>query len=383
MSLFFHGTEIEDAYYHGTKLDYIYYHGTMIYEATVYVAKPTLSGSFTFDNTAKTPTITGYDASAMTQSGTTSATAAGTYSITYTLREGYAWADESTAPVTLTWTIAKRTLAIPTLSNTSFTWAVSKTFTPTVIGFNSAYEMQGGTASSTSAGNYNVIWALRYPDSTTWSDGTTGTKSATWSVAKLTLAVPTLSGTTSFAFIEGTTRSVSVSGFNSTYETQSGTTSTAALGTHTVTWALRYPANTQWAGGTVTNKSASWYITWVNGTSHYSNDLYNRGWYSSGSLEFQYGNPTWGADSFTFSNLGSGVSTCTAGSYAGKTFHAIVYSADYTVTLVECPEGNYNRRTLTSISKPNWQEISAAHNTEWPRFGLASQGYSVQRIWIT
>ena len=90
MSLYFHGTEIEDAYYHGTKLDYIYYHGTMVYEATIYVPKPTLSGTFTFDDTAKAPTITNYDSSAMIQSGTTSATAAGTYTITYTLRAGYA-----------------------------------------------------------------------------------------------------------------------------------------------------------------------------------------------------------------------------------------------------------------------------------------------------
>lgn len=381
MSLYFHGTEIEDAYYHSTKLDYIYYHGTMVYEATIYVPKPTLSGAFTFDNTAKAPTITNYDSSAMIQSGTTSATAAGTYTITYTLRAGYAWQDETTAPVTLTWSIAKRVLSVPTLTNTSYTWAVSKTFAPTVNGFNSAYETQSGTASSTDAGSFSVSWALRYPASTQWTDGTTGTKSASWSVAKLKLTKPSLSGTTSFAFIEGTTRSVSVANYNSTYETQSGTTSTAAQGSYTVTWALRYNTNTTWTDGTTANVSASWTITWVNGTSHYLSDLYNKGWYSANSLEFQYG-VTWNADTYTISNAGGGTSSNTAASYTNKTFHVIINSSGV-IRVTEVAANSYSARTLVEVTAPQWQEISAAHNTDFPRFGITGSNYSVQRIWIT
>lgn len=386
MSLFFHGTEIEDAYYHGTKLDYIYYHGTMIYEATVYVAKPTLSGSFTFDNTAKTPTITGYDASAMTQSGTTSATVAGTYTATYTLKRGYAWADGSTAPVNLTWSIAKRSLTVPSLSNTSYTWAVSKTFAPTVNGFNSTYESQGGTASSTSAGTFTVTWSLRYPDSTTWSDGTTGTKSATWSVSKLSLAAPSISSSRSFAFIEGTTRSVTISGYNSTYETQSGTTSTSALGSYTITWALRYPANTQWSDGSITNKSASWAINWVNGTSHYSNDLYNRGWYANG-LSFRYGQPTWNADNFELNQDW----VRTASTYTGKTFHATIRVTDGTrdVSVLDLQENWQSVTAQTFSVGTTFMDIATAHSqyADGRYFGVrnAASNYSTvfQRIWIT
>ena len=381
MSLYFHGTEIEDAYYHGTKLDYIYCHGTMVYEATIYVPKPTLSGAFTFDNTAKAPTITNYDSSAMIQSGTTSATAAGTYTITYTLRAGYAWQDETTAPVTLTWSIAKRVLSVPTLTNTSYTWAVSRTFAPTVNGFNSTYETQSGTASSTNAGSYSVSWALRYPASTQWADGTTGTKSASWSVAKLKLTKPSLTGTTSFAFIEGTTRSVSVANYNSTYETQSGTTSTAAQGSYTITWALRYNTNTTWTDGTTANVTASWSITWVNGTSHYLSDLYNKGWYSANSLEFQYG-VTWNADTYTISNAGGGTSSNTAASYTNKTFHVIINSSGV-IRVTEVAANSYSARTLVEVNAPQWQEISAAHNTDFPRFGITGGNYSVQRIWIT
>lgn len=319
----------------------------------------------------------------MIQSGTTSATAAGTYTITYTLRAGYAWQDQSTAPVTLTWSIAKRVLSVPTLTNTSYTWAVSRTFAPTVNGFNSTYETQSGTASSTNAGSYSVSWALSYPASTTWGDGTTGTKSASWSVAKLKLTKPSLSGTTSFAFIEGTTRSVSVANYNSTYETQSGTTSTAAQGSYTVTWALRYNTNTTWTDGTTANVSASWSITWVNGTSHYLSDLYNKGWYSANSLEFQYG-VTWDSDCISINNPGGGTSINTAASYGG-TFHAVVYKASGDVRLVEVAANSYAPRTIATITAPNWQEVSGTHITsDFPRFGIsAGASYKVQRIWIT
>lgn len=386
MSLYFHGTEIEDAYYHGTKLDYIYYHGTMVYEATIYVPKPTLSGAFTFDNTAKAPTITNYDSSAMIQSGTTSATAAGTYTITYTLRAGYAWQDQSTAPVTLTWSIAKRVLSVPTLTNTSYTWAVSRTFAPTVNGFNSTYETQSGTASSTNSGSFSVSWALRYPASTQWADGTTGTKSASWSVAKLKLTKPSLSGTTSFAFIEGTTRSVSVANFNSTYETQSGTTSTAAQGSYTITWALRYNTNTTWTDGTTANVTASWSITWVNGTSHYSNDLYNKGWYNNG-LAFRYGQPTWNADNFELNQDWMR----TASTYTGKTFHATIRVTDGTrdVSVLDLLD-NWQSVTAGTFSvSTTFIDISTPHSqyADGRYFGIrnAATNYNTvfQRIWIT
>ena len=396
----YHGTEIEDAYYHDTKLDYIYYHGTMVYEATVYVAKPTVaSGSFTFDNTAKTLAVNGYNSNAMTQSGTTSATVAGTYTATYTLKRGYAWADGSTAPVNLTWLIAKRSLTVPSLSNTSYTWAVSKTFAPTVNGFNSTYESQGGTASSTSAGTFTVTWSLRYPDSTTWSDGTTGTKSATWSVSKLSLAAPSISSSRSFAFIEGTTRYVTISGYNSTYETQSGTTSTSALGSYTITWALRYPANTQWSDGSITNKSASWAINWVNGTSHYSNDIYNRGW-SSGHIAIQSGaSVTYGNETITVNSDGTRTAVFVADYAITGTFHVEVYVPSGNVGnayLVETESAStfsgttWQDGTGYTNTKGSWVEIYGAHKTSRQYFGArvgqtlnGSNGSQIRRIWVT
>lgn len=403
MSLIFHGTQVEKVIYHNTELDYVYYHGQLVYESTRYVAKPTLSGSFTFDNTPKTPTITGYNSAAMVQSGTTSATAAGSYSVTYTLRSGYAWTDGTTTPVTLTWSIAKRVLTAPTLTNTSFTWATGRTFAPTVNNFNSAYMVQSGTASSTNAGSFTVTWALRYPASTTWSDGTTANKSATWSVAKLSLAVPTLSGT-SFAFIEGTTRTVTVSGFNSTYETQTGTTSAAALNTYSVSWSLRYPANSQWADGTTGTKTKTWSIVWVNGTSHYAADLYNKGWYKADSLQFtDYSTATSGVVSWNSDHLAIQFTKLrTAELHYNKTFHAIVKAEvvkGNPPLPAECDIKAFSDSWASSTlldaqAGTSYAEISALNdianryaglqNASSPSSGFANQHrLAIQRIWIT
>lgn len=376
-----------------------------------FVAKPTVTGAYTFDNASKSAVINGYDAKAMTISGTQTATSAGTYSLTFTLNKGYMWSDKTKDPVTRSWSITKRSITIPALTNGSHTWAVNRTFAPTISGVNTTYVSQSGTTSSVNAGSWTITWTLRFPNDTVWTDNTTGNKTATWSVAKLTLAVPTISSAKSFSFIEGTTRSITVSGFNGTYETQSGTTSTSALGTYTLTWALRYPANTQWSGGTTTNKTASWSIVWTNGTSHYNNDLYNRGWYKADSIQF--GNWTdsapyvlnWNADNFTFY---SGKIRL-AQDWEGKTFHVLAKavtiqgSPTYPVTfkLLQVKSDTWGAGTglndttaKVSIDTSSYVEAYGPHNSaSYRRFGFANSytstttaarvAYAIQRIWLT
>lgn len=408
MALIVHGTEIDKVVYHGTELDYVYYHGVMVYEATVYVPKPTLSGAFTFDNTAKAPTISGYDADAMTQTGTASATSAGTYTITWTLNEGYAWADGTTDPYSLTWSIAKRSITIPSLTNTSYTWAVSSTFAPTINNVNTSYVNQSGTVSSTNAGSWTVTWSLKYPNDTTWSDGTTANKTGSWSVAKRSMTIPSISSAKSFSFIEGTTRSITVANFNSTYETQSGTTSTAALGTYTLTWALRYPANTQWSDGTTANKTASWSIVWTNGTSHYNADLYNRGWYKANSLQFadrfsSAGTLEWNSDHFAI--LAKYVKTTDW--FQNKTVHflakavTVLGSPSYPVTFyiydfkTGSDFGHTTNGSFATLNTDQYREYSGTNSmTSERHLGTANSSSNgsgvstqyktaIQRIWVT
>ena len=387
MPLIINGTEIEHVIFKAPginqELDEVYANATKVFVSTVFVAKPTVSGSFTFDNSEKSPTITGYDASAMTQSGTTSATAAGTYTVTYTPKAGYAWTDGTTSAVSLTWSIAKRSITIPSISNTTKTYNGGSQ-APTISNVNSTYVTQSGTATATNAGSYTVTWALKYPASTTWTDGTTSNKTGSWSIGKLAVTIPSISNTTTFPYVQGATHSVTVANMNATYVNQSGSTSAtdgANPTTYTITWSLKDTSNTKWKDGTTTNKTATWGTVWVNGTSHYSNDLYNKGWYSANSLEFQYG-VTWNADTYTISNAGGGTSSNTAASYTNKTFHVIINSSGV-IRVTEVAANSYSARTLVEVNAPQWQEISAAHNTDFPRFGITGSNYSVQRIWIT
>lgn len=189
MPLYYKGTKIENVYYKGTKLDKVYYKGTLIYESTIYIAKPTVSGSYTFDTKSHSAAVSNYNSAGCTQSGTASATSSGTYKLTYTLKPGYAWADGSTGTLTYTWTIAKRKLTkTPSLSATSFTWAQGTKHTVTVNNLDSTYVSQSGTLTQTDGASnmnksYTVTWSLKYPKDTTWSDGTTANKTATWKVA--------------------------------------------------------------------------------------------------------------------------------------------------------------------------------------------------------
>ena len=72
-------------------------------EDVKYVAVPKTT-NFTYNGTNRTGVAAG---TGYTLSGTVTAANAGTYRVTATLASGYAWNNSSTAPVTLTWSIAK------------------------------------------------------------------------------------------------------------------------------------------------------------------------------------------------------------------------------------------------------------------------------------
>lgn len=474
MPLRVNGVEIEHVIFKAPginqEIDQLYANSTLVFESTIYVAKPTISGSYTFDNAAKSPTITGYDSAAMTKSGTESATAAGTYTVTFTLKKGYAWTDGTTAAVSLNWTIAKRSITIPSISNTSktfntaaqsptisnvtsgyvtqsgtssatnagnytVTWALkypastqwtdkttanktgswsiakrsitipslsntSKTYntnnqSPTISGVTSGYVTQSGTTTAKTVGTYTVTWALDYPTNTTWSDGKTANKTANWTIGRMSITVPSLSGTTSFTFVQGNTHSVTVANRNATWVNQSGDTSVTdgASGpvTKTITWTLVDTANTQWSGGGTGNKTATWKTVWTNGTSHYTNDLYNNGWYKTGVLSFPNGDATWNADHF-YTNV-INLNFCTAGDQTG-TFHASVKitskdsASVYTVDVRSGSNNGYTNQKAFTANNSTYIEVSATHGSgsNYTRFGIRTGnalGLCVERVWMT
>ena len=73
------------------------------------IAVPKQSGTLTYNGSAQSPSWSNYDASKMTMGGTTSGTNAGSYTTTFTLNDGFKWADGTTGTKSVIWKIGKAT----------------------------------------------------------------------------------------------------------------------------------------------------------------------------------------------------------------------------------------------------------------------------------
>lgn len=81
---------------------------------------PSQSGTITYDGTEKTATFSNYDATKMSVTGN-KATNAGTYTAVFTILDTsmYQWADGTTAPKEVSWSISKASSAITLSADTA------------------------------------------------------------------------------------------------------------------------------------------------------------------------------------------------------------------------------------------------------------------------
>ena len=138
--------------------------------------------SFTYTGAAQVPTFT-YDSNYVTISGDSAAkTAVGTYTVTFTLKNttNTKWVDNTTAAKSIVWSIGRASINVPTVSGTK-TYNGSEQ-TVTLSGYDSAKMTLGGTQKATNAGTYTVT--ATPTASYQWSDGSTGAKNISWSIAK-------------------------------------------------------------------------------------------------------------------------------------------------------------------------------------------------------
>ena len=132
--------------------------------------------------------IIDYDSDYITQSGTVSATAKGSYTVTYALNDksNYIWQDGTTADKAYTWTISSEQIKIPTLSASfEYDGNVKIIATSDITDFDSdTMEMvaDSSTISATDAGTYYIVIALKDSTNYEWSDGTTETKTLSWTI---------------------------------------------------------------------------------------------------------------------------------------------------------------------------------------------------------
>lgn len=143
---------------------------------------PTQSGTLTYNGESQSVALNNYDSGKMTLGGKLEAIDAGTYSATVTPKANYQWSDGSTTAKTVSWTIGRASLTIPSQSE-SLTYNGSAQ-SVILSNYDSNKMTLGDTASAANAGTYTATVTLKDTTNYQWSDGTTEDKSISWSIAK-------------------------------------------------------------------------------------------------------------------------------------------------------------------------------------------------------
>ncbi len=210
------------------------------------VAVPTAASSLVYDGTEKTGVAggTGY-----TLSGTTTATAAGSYTATATLAANYVWSDDSTDAKSIEWSIGKATVAVTAEAKIQVygTEAVALTYT--------AGDLVAGNSFSGSlareAGDNVGTYAITQGTLSAGDNYTINFTGANYTITAIKIAVPTA---VSGLIYNGTEQTGVAAG---TGYTLSGNTATAA-GSYTATATLE--ANYAWSDDSTAAKTITWSI---------------------------------------------------------------------------------------------------------------------------
>ena len=217
---------------------------------TIHVV-PTQNGTLTYNGSAQSPAWNSYNPDIMTLDGVTSGTDVGTYTATFTPKDGYFWEDGGTDAKSVTWVIVKATVSLPT-QNGTLTYNGSAQ-SPTWNNYDAAKLTIGGTTSGTNAGTYNATFT---PTSNyQWNDGTVGAKTVTWVIAKAMITLPTQSNTLTY---NGNAQSPTWNNYDTAKLTINGTTSGKNAGSYNVSFTPT--KNYQWNDGTTGAKTATWII---------------------------------------------------------------------------------------------------------------------------
>lgn len=227
------------------------------------VTVPTVTGTtYTYDGTAQGPTISSYDTDEVTLSGNATATNVGTYTVILSLTSitNYVWSDTTTAPKATNWSIIPATVAVPSLTTSSFTYDGTAQ-SPTISTYDSTIISATGDLSATNAGNYTITFSL-INQNVTWMDGTTLAKTATWSIAKaagslsispttISLDTSTLSDTITVTRTgDGVISAVSSDSTIATASVSGTTITVTAVATGNVTVTVSVAAGTNWLAPT-------------------------------------------------------------------------------------------------------------------------------------
>ena len=214
---------------------------------------PSQNGSLTFTGSVQSPSWNSYNPDMLEIGGVTSGTDAGTYTATFTPKEGYQWSDGTADARSVTWSIGRASIAtVPTQSGAlTYSGAAQS---PTWNNYDTDKMTLGGTTSGTNAGSYNATFTpgANYQ----WSDGTTAAKTVAWSIGRAAIAAtPAQSGSLTYT---GEEQNPAWSDYDSTQLTIGGDTGGTDAGSYNATFTPT--GNYQWSDGSTTAKTVSWSI---------------------------------------------------------------------------------------------------------------------------
>lgn len=331
--------------------------------AFVINAVPSQNGTLIFNGSAQSPAWNGYDPEMLELSGVTSGTDAGTYNAIFTPKGDYHWAGGSTDPVTVPWSIQRAAIStVPSQSGTlTYTGAE---LTPAWANYNTAMLTIGGTKKATNAGSYSATFTPT--PNYQWSDGTTGAKSASWSIGRASIStVPSQSGSRTY---NGSAQSPAWSGYDSAKMTLGGTSSATNAGTYTATFTPT--SNYKWADGTTAAKSAGWSIGKAAGSLSLSKTsmTLNK---AATTGQIAVTRPGDGAISATSSNTGvatvsvSGTTVTVTGKAFGSVTITVKVAAgtNYTAPANKTCSAQINL-FVTTLNSNSWAAIKAASDAD-------------------
>ena len=224
-----------------------------------------------------------FDSNYVSYSGTTSASNAGVYSVTFSLIDASStmWADGSTTTKSSTWRVGT-IVAIPSLTKSMFAYNGTDTFficsgttadsgTSNLAGFDAEKVDISGSQSATTPGAYTITFTLKDTTSCLWDDYTNTSKSLTWRVnlkkPTLTRSTFTYAGSTWYVLTGTNTSGTSgnVNFYYSDYLSYSGTYSYSSPNRSlSVTFSLRNTTNYRWYKNDTTDDGTSNFsINWI------------------------------------------------------------------------------------------------------------------------
>ena len=221
---------------------------------------PTVSGTLTYNGTAQSPVLVGYDEDTMLKGGTTSATNAGNYTITFTPINNYQWSDGTTETKSVAWSIGK---AVPVLSLSPNSVSVS-TDTPsatvaiTYTGDGTLSVTSNSIAEGSISGTTLTVTGLSTGETSLTVSAAAGTN---YQAASASVAV---NSTMSTSFSEDSWSTIQANILNGTYSTkyQVGETKDITLtGIGTMTLQIADFDHDYLSGSTSANKAAISLIT--------------------------------------------------------------------------------------------------------------------------